>query len=351
MSFDTEVNKSARTVAGMPRSRAIAAIAAFGVLAVVPFTVEAAGEAGLQRGDAVTTTKETPKDFTAALKGNKHVVVTFLLPGITEDEIVQKRINNLKRDGKFADTTFITYRITGKTKLGDLPAMLDVKYTPTVAVIQGNDKVSSVWRGLVDEAIVSQAVIDARKSTPKPAAKGTGAAGNPEGVALAKKVNAAYAKVPGVEMAFAGEVAGLPAGAEGVTAQVKLDAGKFTGMRVAVTVKGQKVATIVNSAGIFAQAPGKSCWIKAPATAAAFGELNTPILPMTDGVTYSKPVKKGANLVLTATGSKSLSQTGIADVTVNAKTMKVVSVKADTATITFTDMDKAPAVATPKPVC
>jgi hypothetical protein len=351
VSSGTEVNKFARTAARTPRRRAIAAVAGIGVLAIAPIAGHAAmpGELGLQRGDVVKATKETPKDFTAAVKSDKHVVVAFLLPDITEDEIVRKRLDALRRSGRANDTTFITYRITGKTKLGDLPDMLDVRSTPTVAIIQKDDKVSSIWRGLVDEEIVAQSLVDARASSKKVAKTTNGAAGNPKGLALAKKVNAAYASTPGVSMSITGAIPGVPANSGPITAEVALKGGKASGVRVNMKAEGKAVSVIVSGSGAYVQADGQDCWTKAPAASAqvasAFSSVNEPILSMAGGSTFSAPVKKGANLVFTMTKGGQ-----VVDITVAAKTNRIVAMASGGITINFTDLAKAPDLSA-KPPC
>ncbi len=173
---------------GMRMSRTpklvIAAVMGLGLIGAVPVLVNAAQKPGattapaasasrgatapIERGHKVTVTPETPAAVKKALRSSGPVVVAFLLPGVTEDEIVAKRLNALRRERGFRDTTFITYRIVGRTKLGDLPTLFDLKYTPAVAVIQGNDRLSNVWRGLVDEDLIAQSILDARAATPKP---------------------------------------------------------------------------------------------------------------------------------------------------------------------------------------
>ena len=165
-------------------------------------------------------------------------MIAFLLPGITEDEIVQQRLNTLQKNGKFRDTKFIIYRITGSTNLGDLPTMFSVRYTPAVAVIQGDDKLSNVWRGLVDEDIIAQSLIDARAAVPQPikvARRKGSATGAPAGIALARRVNAHYVTVPGIAVSFSGIFQGVGGG---------------TGTIQARLVDGDRKSTRLNSSHI-----------------------------------------------------------------------------------------------------
>lgn len=349
----TEVQGSPRARVGKTRRRALAALAGVGVLAAVPFTVEAAGDgAGLSRGDVVKPGKETPAVVTSALKGNSSVVIAFLLPGITEDEIVQKRLNALQKEGKFRDTKFIVYRITGKTKLGDLPQMFDVKYTPAVAVIQGDDKLSNVWRGLVDEDIIAQSLIDARGAIPQPikvpALKGV-ASGDKAGIALAKKVNAAYAKVPGVGVQFKGSVAGVE-GAEG-TGNIRLVDGKQRVFGMKVAAGAGAVEIVGNPTGLYTKADGTECWIRTtnPKAIASLGGAAIP----TQGVRFGKPAKDKAGKSLTLVGTDLLRQYGggKSTYTIDAKTFQITTVAQGANTATYTTLDKAPKLSQVDKIC
>ncbi len=351
--LDTEVQGLSRVRVGKTRRRALAALAGFGVLAAVPFTVQAAGGGvALSRGDKVVPGKETPAVIKTALQSSGPVVVAFLLPGITEDEIVQKRLNTLQRKGGFRDTKFIVYRITGKTKLGDLPTLFDVKYTPAVAVIQGDDKLSNVWRGMVDEDIIAQSLIDARNAVPQPLKvtprKGE-PSGNAAGIALAKKVNTAYVRVPGVSVKSTGRVGDL-VGAEG-TGQIRLVDGKQRLFGASVAAAGKTVQLFGNATGLYSKANGALCWTRTT-NPKAIAELGDEAIPL-QGVRFDKPMKAKNGATLTLVGTDLLSQYGGGKLsyTIDAKSFQLTSVKQGATTSTYAALVKAPRFASPDKIC
>ncbi len=343
---DTAGNGKARTGVGTTRRRVLAALAGAGVLAAVPLTVEAVDSAStaVQKGQPVVASAKTPPPVKRALAKGGPVVVAFLLPGMTEDEIVQKRLNNLQRQGKFKDTTFIVYRITNSTRLGDLPTMFDVKYTPAVAVVQGDDKLSNVWRGLVDEDIIAQSLIDARAAVPQPVSvpprKGV-ASGDPAGIALAKRVNAHYAKVPGVTMT------GTVGKATG-TASTRL----VKGLSVATVARVGAVDMILNRTGAYTRAAGAGCWTR-HASAKAVNGLYDPAIP-TKGVRFAKPERSGKTFVLRASdvlGQYGGAKGSVTTYTIDAATAAILSEEAATGKASVTSLAKAPVIPKPDTLC
>jgi hypothetical protein len=318
----------------------LVALAGFGVLAAVPFTMGAIGDGtGLNRGAKVVPTKQTPAVVKTALHSSGPVVVAFLLPGITEDEIVQKRLDRLQRSGGFRDTKFIVYRITGKTKLGDLPAMFAIKYTPAVAVIQGDDKLSNVWRGLVDEDIIAQSLIDARNAVPhalKVTPRKGKPSGNPAGIALAKKVNAAYAKVPGVSIKATGRLG-----------QVRLVDGRERVFSATISSAGKTVAVVGNPTGLYSQANGARCWTRStnPKDIAGLGEKMIAL----QGVEFGKPVTSKDGKTKTLVAKDLLKQNGGGQVTytIDAASSRIRSGN----TVTYTTLAKAPVMPKPDIIC
>ena len=328
----TEVQGLSRVRVGKTRRRALAAIAAFGVLAAVPMAVEAAG-GPVARGAKVVPTQDTPAAVKTALASDGPVVVAFLLPGITEDEIVQKRLNTLQRSGGFRDTKFIVYRITGKTKLGDLPSMFEIKYTPAVAVIRSDDKLSNVWRGMVDEDIIAQSLIDARNAVPKPKPN------DPAGLALAKKVNAAYVKVPGVH-----QEVNAPGGSS-VTDMV-LSKGLVVSATGTITAGGKVSELVGDRSGSFVKAKDAKCWTAAPKDSAS---SLSPI--ETKNVRFSKPVTKGKVIILTARDPRPLYGGKPTEFTIDGKSFQLVQERFGKTTVTYKSLAKAPIVGKPDKVC
>jgi len=324
------------------------------VLAAVPFTVNAAVDAAgaLTKGERVVAGKQTPPVVRRALRSGGPVVVAFLLPGMTEDEIVQRRLNNLQREGKFKDTEFIVYRITNRTKLGNLPTLFDVKYTPAVAVIQGDDKLSNVWRGLVDEDIIAQSLLDARAAVPQPvrteARKGV-ASGDAAGIALASRVNARYAKVPGVAVEFSGAIPGVgPATGSG---RIRLVDGKQRLFGATLTAVGKNAQLFVNRTGLYAKTAGAACWTR-NASLKAVRSLGDPAIPVA-GVRFGKPVKSKDGKTLTLTARDMLGQYGGGSVvyTVDAATFDLLSTVQGKSRQTFKALGAAPALVKPDTVC
>ena len=341
-----------RTGVRTARGRAVAALAGLGVLVAVPLAVQAATGDGLTRGDLVTPSKRTPAVVKSALRGDGPVVVAFLLPGITEDEIVQKRLNTLEKNAKFRDTKFIVYRITGKTRLGDLPTMFSLKYTPEVVVIQGDDKLSNVWRGLVDEDIIAQSLIDARAAVPQPikvAGRKGSATGAPAGIALARRVNAHYVKVPGVAAQFSGTFGGV-AGGSG-TSQTRLVDGKARVMSGKAAVGGKSVDLIINRTGLYSKAAGATCWTRT-ASPKAVADLGDPVVPL-QGVRFGAPVKSknGATFTLKATDTLGQYGGGTLVYTIDAKSLELTAVSQGATKATVTALAKAPAIGKPRKIC
>ena len=347
----TAHNGNMRTGVRTTRGRAIATLAGIGVLVAVPLTVQAANGGGLARGDLVTPTKSTPAVVKSSLRSDGPVVIAFLLPGITEDEIVQKRLDTLRKNPKFRDTKFIVYRITGATKLGDLPSMFDVKYTPAVAVIQGDNKLSNVWRGLVDEDIIAQSLIDARAAVPQPIAvpgrKGT-ASGAPAGIALAKRVNAHYGKVPGISTNQTGTFGGLT-GTGTSTLRLVDGRGRVLGGKAAVG--GKSVDIFLNRTGVYSKVTGATCWTRTKSVKAV-AALGDPVIPV-QGMRFTAPVKSKNGATITLSATDTLRQYGVGTIayTIDAKTLDVVSIKARGTQATLKTLTKAPAIGKPNKIC
>lgn len=347
---DTASNGTARRGAGTARRRAIATVMGAGVLAAIPLTVHAADPTtgALAKGDRVVPTATTPAAVKTAIRSGKTVVVAFLLPGFTEDEIVQKRLNTLRKQPKFNDTTFIVYRINGGTRLGDLPTMFGVKYTPHVTVIRSDDKLASVWRGLVDEDIIAQSVLDARAAVPRAVrvTAPTGpTSGNAAGIALANRVNARYVQVKGISLAST-------AGGVSATSQIRLVQGKIRLWGGDGSLVGVGKGTfVVNPTGAYLKGGGAACFTRST-RAAGLRSLGNPVIAVR-GVRFGKPVKSadGSTWTLTGIGKRGQYGGGSIQYTIDVKTLNLVS-KADPAgTATVTNLDAAPAIAKPDPLC
>ena len=353
MSPDTAGHGNARTGVRTAR-RALMALAGVGVLAAIPFTVDAAVTAtvAVQQGDRVVVTTKTPPVVRRALNSGGPVVVAFLLPGMTEDEIVQKRLNSLQKEGKFKDAKFVVFRITNGTRLGDLPTMFDVKYTPAVAVIQGDDRLSNVWRGLVDEDIIAQSLIDARAAVPhaiRVTPRKGGVSGNAAGIALARRVNARYVKVPGLAVQFTGTVPGV--GQASGSGNIRLVAGRQRAFGATVTASGKNASLFMNRTGLYAKGAAAKCWTR-NGSAKAVRSLGDPAIPLR-GMWFGKPVKSADGKTLTLTGRDLLGQYGGGSIvfTIDATTFDLVSAAQGNAKQTYKALTAAPSLTKPDALC
>lgn len=273
-----------------------ATLVGLGVLAVMPALAHGQGSelGGPLPGQPVELGKDTPASVTKALTTNRPVVISFLLPNVTEDEIVRSRIQALQKTAKYQGTSFLTFRITSASKLGDLPDVLGVRSTPTVVVIQRDKKLSNTWRGLVDQEMIAQSIDDAEMAVPTPMAipKRTGApTGNKASLNIIRKVNAQYAKIPNVTVAGTGSIAGTPAGR--LEMDWRLAKGRTAGATGKTTTgDGVPVDLILNRTGMYTKPIGATCWIR-DTSARVRQAFEVPMIPVA-GVIVGPPRVVGA---------------------------------------------------------
>lgn len=287
-----------------------ATLVGLGVLAVMPALAQAqtSGSDGIAPGQPIQLGKETPASVTKALKANRPVVISFLLPNVTEDDIVRSRIEALQKSEKYRGTTFLTFRITSASKLGDLPDVLGVRSTPTVVVVQRNKRLSNTWRGLVDQEMIGQSIDDAEAAVPSPMTlpRHTGpTTGNKASITMLRKVNANYAKIPSVKVSGTGSIAGTPAGR--LEMDWRLNKGRTAGATGKTTTgDGVPVDLILNRTGMYTRPIGATCWIR-DTSARVRQALDVPLIPLAGtvvgpptilgapkGSTTGKAAKKGA---------------------------------------------------------
>jgi len=276
-------------------------------MALMPFTLNGqvtSVTGGPAPGEPVVLTKDSPASVKRALASNGPVVVAFLLPNVTEDDIVRARLNKLRASREFKDTKFLVFRVTSATRLGDLPDILDVRSTPMVTVIQSDDKLSDTWRGLVDQDMIAQSIRDARAAVPAPmkipARKGT-VAGNKASIKLISNVNRRYATTPGMTVTGSGSLAGTPAGVMDLEWRlVKGRTGAATGKTT--TGDGVPIDVILNRTGLYSRPIGATCWIRdtSPRVRQA---LDVPVIPL-KGVVVGKPVAVGTKVVTKTVNKK-----------------------------------------------
>ncbi len=242
----------------------VAALALSGIFATQGFA--------LDPGATITAGPQTPADAKAALSSSKTVVIAFVVPGAADDDEVAASIARLRSNASASrNVRFLVYKVTSKKPtFGDLPKVLQILGTPTVAVITPDDRLQNMWTGLVDDVLIGQSISTARESagrgadsSPTKKAKKSKkmtkkeAAANAKGQALAKKVDAAYAKVPAVGFTVTGTLKGSPIQASGVTVYRK---GKEVGGTGQFVLKGKTIDLIHQGKKTYSRLVGASCW-------------------------------------------------------------------------------------------
>lgn len=154
-------------------------------VAAPPIELIAAPAQPVALGDAVRPGAGTPPKVAAALTESDDVVVIgFVLSGVADDERVAAAIRQTKKAGVGKrGVRYFTFRIGQKdASFGDLPDMLQVEGTPSVAVIGRDRKLSNLFEGLIDADILRQGIQVAKEtqpalvetSSPEPTAKPKG---------------------------------------------------------------------------------------------------------------------------------------------------------------------------------
>lgn len=356
MSPDTEQKNTMRRRAGI-------ALATVGACAAVPIgivvaqtanqpaattvTEQAVTPGGLAPGQMVPAEKTLPKVLRDELaKHDGPVVAGFVLPGVNEDERVSEWLRALQKDPKFKDTTVLIYKITPQSRLKDIPEVLDITSTPVVAVFEKNGKIAATWRGIVDTEMLAQSVIDARNNTPHPlklSPKKGGPYGDGAGIALAKKINAHYTKLPLVVESVSG-VDRYPTNTltedGGHEETHVLRKGKTVGVRETGTfADGEKYEAITNRKGYFLKRESMTCWIASKDTPNDI--INQPLLPL-QMYRFGKPMK-----VKKTPGQLRMKMwiQGSSDpawvLRIDKKTSALIAMKRDTMTYTIGDTIKA----------
>jgi hypothetical protein len=344
------------------RRRAGIALATVGVCAAVPLgivvaqtatqpaattvTEQAQTPGGLAPGETVPTDKTLPKILRDELaKHDGPVVAGFVLPGVNEDDRVTEWLNALRSDPKFKDTSVLIYKITPQSRLKDIPDVLDITSTPVVAVFEKNGKIAATWRGIVDKEMLAQSVIDARTNTPRPlklTPTKRGPFGDKAGIALAKKVNKQYAKIPLIVETGKG-VTRFPT--DDLTYENAYESthvlrkGLLVGSRqLGTTADGEKYDAITNRKGFFVKRESMNCWIH-PALVPN-DIINQPLLPL-QLYRFGKPAKvkkTPGQLRMKIWIHGSSLPAWVAKI--DAKTSAIISMKRDTQTFTIGDTIK-----------
>lgn len=322
-----------------PAATAPVAAAPVAVASVAPGAVVAAGPA-------------TPKPVARALAGSNVVVIAFVMKGPADDSAVSAALAEVRADAQSRrGVDFFVYTV-GKDRFGDLADLLGVTGTPSVAVIGRDRTLANLWSGLTDAEILRQSISDAGESAAAhpgsvTASTGvaTGPAGNPAGIALAKKVNAAYADVPGV--ALTGSLP-LPdgSGAMDVDASMALATGRatsFSGTFGAGDVRFE----MTSSAGASAiRTPGAKCWAVLPGAAGDRSAPPEPTITLAPGSRVGAPRSDGARRLLDVSSDGST-----VTYVIDAATSRLVEMRTGGGSITVETLEAAPEPDAATPVC
>jgi hypothetical protein len=333
----------------------VAALALSGIFATQGFA--------LDPGATITAGPQTPADAKAALSSSKTVVIAFVVPGAADDDEVAASIARLRGNASASrNVRFLVYKVTSKKPtFGDLPKVLQILGTPTVAVITPDDRLQNMWTGLVDDVLIGQSISTARESagrgadsSPTKPAKSKKltkkeAAANAKGQALAKKVDAAYSKVPAVGFTVTGTLEGSPIQVSGVSVYRK---GKQVGGTGQFVLKGKTIDLINQGKKTYSRLVGASCW----ALTSISTMSNEGLLAGTNS-TFTAPTRiRDTFLMRESHIEKGVRETQ--DVVIDAHTYRILSARIvegqafdPGATATFSTITNVPTIPTPKPLC
>lgn len=312
-------------------------------------------------GDPVRPGPDTPAKVAKALTETTDVVViAFVLDGVADDERVAAAVRAAKRSGPSArGATYFTFRIGPKTaSFGDLADILDIDGTPSVAVIARDRTLSNLFTGLVDTAIVRQAVATAKEAPPvklTPAADGGSAAGaksgdgltgDAKGVAMLRKVVAAYDDVPGIEVTGTVAVAGQ--GPTTLRYVQRIEDGVPTEGHAAIEVRDVALDAVGRAGSTAIRFGGDGqCWLD-EATAGQAGlpgaGVQTASLPQTGRVGAIR--REGGTVVLAVKADGA-----VLVYRVDAATKRIESVSTGGRRLAVRVLDEAPAIPTTEPSC
>jgi hypothetical protein len=89
-------------------------------------------------------------------------VVAFLMPGTADDDAVREALRTARNSVAGRGVSVFTYDLRDAKRFGDLPELLDVTVTPSVAVIGRDRRLSNLFRGLTDADLIRQAMSEAK---------------------------------------------------------------------------------------------------------------------------------------------------------------------------------------------
>lgn len=117
-------------------------------------------------GDIVRPGPGTPRAVAQALSKGRAVAVAFLMPGTADDDAVRQALRSAAGSPSGRGVKVFTYTLNQSKRFGDLPELLDITITPSVAVIGRDGRLNNLFRGLTDAELLRQAMSDAKTSAP-----------------------------------------------------------------------------------------------------------------------------------------------------------------------------------------
>lgn len=84
------------------------------------------------------------------------------MPGTADDDAVRAALRTARSSVAGRGVRVFTYDLRDAKRFGDLPELLDVTVTPSVAVIGRDRRLSNLFRGLTDANLIRQAMSEAK---------------------------------------------------------------------------------------------------------------------------------------------------------------------------------------------
>lgn len=318
-------------------------------LAVAPGVAQPV--AAVLPGEVVRPGTTTPKAFSRALTRRRPIVVAFTMPGVADDDAVIAALKAVRASGPSASgVAYFVFSLGQARRFGDLPDLLDVTGSPSVAVIGRDGVLLNLWEGLVDEELLRQSIADAKTARLGPGGVdpglevSAGPTGSPAGIALARKVDRYYAGAPGVRVRMRNVLGGKPAVGQMRFAIVH---DRVAGAVAEMTIAGKGRSSVVATpGGSFIRVEGSSCWVDLGP--AGFGQESTPTDLSRSG-RFSRPRRQGAALLLSR-----IARDGEHAFRIDARTGRILEIRQDGAPSVLTDMERlseAPEIPSPEPLC
>lgn len=119
-------------------------------------------------GETVDPAPRTPAGLARALRGRDAVVVALVASRPVPDRAVAHAVARVGRTAVGSEgVRYLVYRVDRNRSFGDLPELLDIDSTPTVAVIGRDGALVNRFDGFVDAGALRQSVDEARSRLPR----------------------------------------------------------------------------------------------------------------------------------------------------------------------------------------